>query len=104
MIDVRMAENDSINLFRIEREFAIALDRLLAFALEQAAFEKKTVAVDLEEIHRAGGRASRAQETDLHGAKNGNRRDKVERFISLGVPTPPSPPVQGATVLHCLAR
>jgi hypothetical protein len=37
--------------------------------LEKAAFEQKTVAIDLEEIHRAGGGASRAEEMDLHGGR-----------------------------------
>jgi len=69
MIDVRVAQDDRVNLFGIERELAIALDRFLAFALEEPAFEEKAVAVDLEEVHRARGRASRAEETDLHAAK-----------------------------------
>ena len=35
-------------------------------ALEQAAFEQQPFAVDLEEIHRAGGGAGRAEEMDFH--------------------------------------
>lgn len=83
MIDVRMAQNGGIDFFGIEREVAIALNRFFAFTLEKTALEQKSLAVDLEEIHRAGGGASRAEKTDLHPQKNGNRIDKVECFIVL---------------------
>jgi hypothetical protein len=48
VIDVRVAENDCIDLLGVEREFAIAFDLFLPFALEQAAFEKEAVAINLE--------------------------------------------------------
>jgi hypothetical protein len=38
-------------------------------ALEQAAFEQQPFAVDLDEIHGAGGSARRAEEMDFHVAQ-----------------------------------
>ena len=69
MIHVRVAQDDGVNLPRVERKAAVALDGFLAMALEEAAFEQQPFAVDLEQIHRAGGGARRAEEVDLHGEK-----------------------------------
>jgi len=69
VIHVRVAQDDGVNLLRIERETAVALDGFLAMALEETAFEQQPFAVDLEQIHRAGGGARRAEEVDLHGEK-----------------------------------
>jgi len=57
------------NLPRVERKAAVALDGFFAVALEEAAFEQQPFAVDLDEIHRTGGGARRAEEVDLHGEK-----------------------------------
>jgi hypothetical protein len=40
------------------------------------------MAIDLEQIHRAGGRASRAKETDLHGAKEWEAEAESRELIS----------------------
>jgi hypothetical protein len=69
MIHVRVTQDDGVNLLRVERKAAIALDGFLAVALKEAAFEQQPLAVDLEQIHRAGGGARRAEEVDLHGEK-----------------------------------
>jgi hypothetical protein len=61
-----MAQDHGINLSRIEGKAAIALRGFLAVPLEQAAFEQESFAVDLDEVHRAGGGAGGAEEMDLH--------------------------------------
>jgi hypothetical protein len=48
---MRMTENDGVDLFWIKGKLAIALDRFLALALEEAAFKQQAVAVNFEEIH-----------------------------------------------------
>jgi hypothetical protein len=65
---VRVTQYYRINLLRIERKGTVALDGFFAMALEQTAFEQQPFAIDLEQIHRAGGRARRAEELDSHGA------------------------------------
>jgi hypothetical protein len=69
MIHVRVAQDHGVNLPRVERKAAVALDGFFAVALEEAAFEQQPFAVDLDEIHRTGGGARRAEEVDLHGEK-----------------------------------
>ena len=48
MVDVRMAEDNGIDLLRIERKIAITLDGFVTFALEQAAFEEEALLIDFE--------------------------------------------------------
>ena len=66
VIQMRMAQDDGVHLLRVERQNFIERLRFLAMALEQTAFEQKFFAVDLDEIHGAGGRARRAEEVDFH--------------------------------------
>jgi hypothetical protein len=61
-----MAQDNGIHLFRIERQNFIERLRFLAMTLEQTTFEQQFFAVDLNEIHRAGGRARRAEKVDFH--------------------------------------
>ncbi len=68
VIHVRVAQDDGVNLPRVEGKAAVALDGFLAMALEEAAFEQQPPAVDFEQIHRAGGGARCAEEVDLHAA------------------------------------
>ena len=67
MINVRVAQDDGVHLLRVEGKTAVAVGGFLAVALEEAAFEQQPFAVDLDEIHRAGGGARRAEEMDFHG-------------------------------------
>jgi hypothetical protein len=62
-----VAQNRDVNLFWIKGEATVAGGFLLAMALEEAAFEQQFFAVDLEEIHGAGGGASGAKKVNLHG-------------------------------------
>jgi hypothetical protein len=66
VIEMRMAQDDGVNDFWVERKIFVQQFRFLAMALEQAAFEQQIFAVDLDEIHRAGGCARRAEEVDFH--------------------------------------
>jgi hypothetical protein len=79
VIHVRVAQDDGVNGLWIERKAAVAVDGFLAVALEQTAFEQKFFAVDLEEIHRAGGGAGGAEVVDFHGARKTRRAQKVEQ-------------------------
>src|SRR5581483_12478326 len=76
VVHVRVAEDDGIDLFRIERKTTIAPGRFFPMALEKAAFEQQFFPVDLEEIHRAGRRAGGAEKVDFHGGKMRFRRGK----------------------------
>ena len=69
MVDVRMAEDDGIELLRIEREIAITLDGFVTFALEQPAFEEEALLIDFEQKEGAGCGAGGAEEVDLHGVR-----------------------------------
>ena len=66
VVNVCMAQDHGVNLPRVERKTAVALRGFLTMPLEQTAFEQEPFAVDLEEIHRAGGGARRPQEMDFH--------------------------------------
>jgi hypothetical protein len=82
-----MAQDDGVHLPRIERHDFIELLRFLAVALEQTAFEQKFLAVDLDEIHGAGGGARRAEEMDFHVRKLNHglpRRSKQRRRDGRG--------------------
>ena len=68
VVNVRVAQDDGINRSWIERKIRVALGGFLAMPLEKATFEQQPFAIDLEQIHRAGGGARRAEEMDLHGA------------------------------------
>ena len=67
VIQMRMAQDDGVHLLRVERQNFIERLRFLAMALKQSTFEQKFFAVDLDEIHRAGGCSRRAEEMDFHG-------------------------------------
>jgi hypothetical protein len=53
-------------------------------ALEEAAFEQQPPAVDLDQIHRAGGGARRAKEMDLHGEKMLKEQPKSSSETGIG--------------------
>jgi hypothetical protein len=79
VIDVRVAQNHGVNLPGVKRKTTIALDGFLTVTLEQTAFEQKAMAVDLKQVHRAGGGARRAEKMDLHGGRKSCVALKVER-------------------------
>ena len=66
VVQVRVAQDDGVHLPRVKRQNFIELLRFPAMALEQTAFKQKSFAVDLDEIHGAGGGARRAEEVDFH--------------------------------------
>jgi hypothetical protein len=66
MIDMRVAEDDRIDLPRVERKVAVALDGFSAPALKQAALKQQPLPVKLEEIGRPGRRAGGAKEVNSH--------------------------------------
>ena len=75
VVDVGVAEHDAIDRLRVERKCAIALDGFLAFALEESAFEQQPFAVDLEQVHGAGGGARGAEKVDSHARKGNPGRE-----------------------------
>src|SRR5271170_5254686 len=56
-------------------------------ALEKSTFEQKFFAVDLDEIHRTGRSACRAEEMDFHRGKKTRRSRKVECNPAAGYKT-----------------
>ena len=85
VIDVGMAQQDRVNLLGVKGKLAVALDGFRALALEQAALQQQLLTVELEQKHRAGGRAGGAQEVDSHPPEHGNGGRKVE----CGILVPP---------------
>src|SRR5262249_1543615 len=69
VIDVRVTQHGPIDSAWIERKLAIALHRLAATALEQAALKQQLLPIDFQQIHRAGGRAGRSEKMDEHGLR-----------------------------------
>ena len=51
VVDMRVAEHDGVELFRVEREATVPLDGFAAFALEQAALEQEPPPVEFEQKH-----------------------------------------------------
>ena len=62
MVDVGVAEDDGVDLVRMEGEVAVALPGLLAAALVQSAVEEDFVVADLQQVHRTGHAAGRPPE------------------------------------------
>ena len=50
VIDVRVGEDDAVDLFRIKREVAIALHRLRTAALIESAIQEDACFIDLDEM------------------------------------------------------
>jgi len=71
VVDVRVAQDHGVNLPRVEGKAAVTLGGLLAMPLEQAAFEQEPLAVDLDQVHRAGGGAGGAEEMNFHRIYDG---------------------------------
>ena len=66
MIHVGVREDTGIDRFGIERQLAVALIGDVAFALKHAAVQQQPLAVDGEQMHRAGDGAGRTPELNLH--------------------------------------
>jgi hypothetical protein len=69
MINVRVAQNYGVNLLWVEKKTPIALHRIVPFALEESAFEQQSLAIDFDQILRAGCCASGAEKVDEHFPK-----------------------------------
>src|ERR1051326_6036190 len=69
VVNMRVTQNDAVKGLGVEGKIPVPLDRLVAFALEQAALEEEPSSVDFEQKHRASGRAGGAKEVDLHGVR-----------------------------------
>jgi hypothetical protein len=70
MINVGMAQDNGVQLLRIERKTAISLDGILAPSLEQAAFEQQSLPTDFDQVKRAGSCASGPEKVDKHWPKS----------------------------------
>jgi len=66
VIDVGVGQDDLVDRAGVVRRLAVALKGFLALALEQAAVQQDAVAVDFEEVLRAGDRPRRTVERDSH--------------------------------------
>ena len=70
VVDVRVGEDDRVDLLRRERHRAVRLERLLAVALQQAAVHEDAMAVVFDRMERAGGGAGGADEAEVeHGGR-----------------------------------
>ena len=65
MIDVRVGENDRVEIFDREREGSILLRGFLALTLKHSAVESDGVAVDMQKVTGSGDFACRTYEGDL---------------------------------------
>ena len=81
VINMRVAEDDRIDLLRVERKVTVSLDGFSAPPLEEAALQQQSLAVKLKEIERPGRRAGGAEEMDSHGREIAVPNGKVERKV-----------------------
>src|SRR5262249_14766295 len=83
VVDVGVAEDDGVDLVRVEREVAVPLPGLLAAALVQAAVEQDLVVADLQQVHRAGHAAGGPPEGEgrLGHGSGGGRACRFHRSI-----------------------
>ena len=81
VINMGVAEDDCIDLLWVERKIAVALDGFTPPTLKQAALQQEPLPIQLKEIERAGGRASRAEEMNSHGEEIAAPKGKVERKV-----------------------
>ena len=82
VIQMRVAQNDGVHGFWVEWKIFVERFRFLAMTLEQPALQQQLFAVDLDEIHRAGRSARRAEEVDFHARQLSHslpRRSKKRR-------------------------
>ena len=79
MINMRMAQDHSVYSFRVKRKLTVPFDGFATAALEESALKQQTLAVEFNEIHRAGGRSRGAKEVDAHGGRKTKAILKVER-------------------------
>ncbi len=66
MIDMGVAEDNSMDRRGIKREMTIAFDGFGALSLEKTTFHQNSLLVYFEQVHRPGGGASGAEEMDSH--------------------------------------
>lgn len=66
VVDVGVGEDDAVDLFGVEGEGAVAFHGLGTSALVETAIEEDALAVDFEEMLRAGRGACGTAEFDLH--------------------------------------
>src|SRR5678815_2764368 len=83
MIDVRVAQDHGIKVLWVEGKMAIALNRFLALPLEKTALQQEPLPVDLQQVHRSRGRASRAVEMDSHAGdiRCASRKEKCKGVL-----------------------
>ena len=68
VVHMGVGEDDRLDVGGTEREVAVALEGLLAVALEGSAVEEEAMAVPVHEVHGAGGGLSGAEELEIqHG-------------------------------------
>ena len=70
MVNMGMAENRCLDRANVEWEVTIALNRFTAPALEKAALEEDSLAVEFQQVHRACGGARGAEKMNSHWPKN----------------------------------
>ena len=79
VIDMRVAEDRGIDCFRIVMKSPIALSHFIAMTLEEAAFHKHALAIDLDEVLRTSGGAGGAVKMNSHGRENGKAGQDCKR-------------------------
>ena len=66
MVDVCMAQNYRVHRGGIERQMKIALLGLGAMPLKEATVKQDALAVDFEQVHRAGHFSCRTKKSEPH--------------------------------------
>jgi hypothetical protein len=67
VVDMGVAENNSIQRGGFDRQRAVNLFGLLAASLKEPAIQQQALATDLDQVHRTGYRAGGAPEGNGHG-------------------------------------
>jgi len=66
MVDVSVGQDHGVQVGDAEGEMAVALPGFRPATLEEPTIQQEAMAVDGQEVHRAGNGACRAEELDLH--------------------------------------
>ena len=85
VVDVGVAEDDRVDLVRVEREVAVPLPGFLAAALVQPAVEQDLVVADFEQVHGPGDAAGRPPEGEGRLGRM-RMRKRVFGFIRVFYP------------------
>ena len=91
VIDVSMGEHDEVDGLWIKGEILVPLNGVLSASLIEPAIEQDALAIDLDQMLRAGGSACGTAKGDFHHGKDAGGSESASSlstaFLMLGPPS-----------------